>query len=297
MKQNASAARLSIVLAMVVFGTIGIVRTYIHGVPSGLLAALRGIVGALFLLALLYLRGGRLDIAAIRKNVWYLTVSGVVMGFNWILLFEAYRYTTVATATLCYYMAPVFVILASPILLKEKLTARRLICVLVALVGMIPVSGVLGASFGGLSELRGVALGVGAAVLYACVVLINQRIKDIGAYDKTIVQLAAAGLALLVYTLLVEDVGAMPLNLPTISLVGVICIVHTGIAYALYFGAMGHVPAQTVALLSYIDPVVSVVLSATLLRQELDAWGWVGAVLILGAAVLGELPTKTRKEV
>ena len=254
------------------------------------------IYGALFLLAFVYLRGKRLDLAAIRKNLVRLIVSGVVMGFNWILLFEAYRFTSVATATLCYYMAPVFVILASPLLLRERLTARKLVCVLLALVGMIPVSGVMGASFSGLSELRGVLLGLGAAVLYACVVLINQTIKDIGAYDKTIVQLGAAGISVLTYSLLVEDVGAMPLDLTTLALVAVICIVHTGIAYALYFGAMGRIPAQTVALLSYIDPVVSVLLSATLLRQGLDAWGWIGAVLILGAAVLGELPAKAKGE-
>ncbi|MBO5897652.1 MAG: DMT family transporter [Clostridia bacterium] len=296
MKQTASAARLSVVLSMVIFGTIGIFRTYIPTVPSGLLASLRGIVGALFLLAFLYLRGKRLDLAAIRKNLLRLIVSGVLMGFNWILLFEAYRFTSVATATLCYYMAPVFVILASPLLLKERLTARRLGCVLVALVGMIPVSGVMSASFGGISELNGVALGLGAAVLYACVVLINQTVKDIGAYDKTIVQLGAAGLSVLIYSLLVEDVSAMPLDAPTLALVGVVCIFHTGICYALYFGAMGRIPAQTVALLSYIDPVVSVLLSATLLRQGLDVWGWVGAVLILGAAVLGELPARARKE-
>ncbi len=296
MKQTANGARLSVVLAMVVFGTIGIFRTYIPDFPSGLLAALRGIVGALFLLAFVYLRGKRLDPAAIRRNLIRLVVSGVVMGFNWILLFEAYRFTSVATATLCYYMAPVFVILASPLLLKERLTAKKLVCVLVALVGMIPVSGVTSASFGGLAELRGVALGLGAAVLYACVVLINQRITDIGAYDKTIVQLGAAGVSVLVYSLLVENVTAMPLDASSLALVGVVCIVHTGIAYALYFGAMGRIPAQTVALLSYIDPVVSVLLSATLLRQGPDAWGWVGAVLILGAAVLGELPTKTNKE-
>ena len=296
MKQSSTTARLSVVLAMTVFGTIGIFRTYISGVPSGLLAALRGIVGALFLLALVYLRRKRLDLAAIRQNLWCLIVSGVVMGFNWILLFEAFRFTSVATATLCYYMAPVFVILASPFLLGEKLTARRLVCVLVALGGMIPVSGILSTSFSGMAELRGVALGLGAAVLYACVVLINQRIRGIGAYDKTIVQLGAAGLSVLIYSLLVEDVSAVSLDATTLSLVAVVCFVHTGICYALYFGAMGLIPAQTVALLSYIDPVVSVLLSAVLLRQGLDVWGWIGAVLILGAAILGELPAKRKKE-
>lgn len=295
MKQTSSGARLSVVTAMVIFGTIGIVRSCIPGIPSGLLASLRGVVGALFLLALLYLRGGKLDQAAIRKNLGRLLVSGVVMGFNWILLFEAYRYTSVATATLCYYMAPVFVILAAPLVVKERLTLKKFVCVGVALIGMVPVSGVLSAGFGGLAELRGVALGLGAAVLYACVVLINQRIEGIGAYDKTILQLAAAGVALLPYTLLVENVRAVSLTWPTVLWVGVICIVHTGLAYALYFGAMGRVSAQTVALLSYIDPVVAVLLSATLLGQGLDALGWIGALLVLGATVACELPTGKRK--
>lgn len=295
MKNHTLGARLAVVIAMTVFGTIGIFRHFMPGVPSGLLASLRGVVGALFLLALLYVRGGRLDLAAIRKNLFRLIVSGVVMGFNWILLFEAYRYTSVATATLCYYMAPILVILASPLVLGERLTARKLICVAIAVGGMIPVTGVLDAGFGGLGELRGIALGLGAAVLYACVVLINQRITDIAAYDKTIVQLGAAGIALIPYVLLAEDVTALTLTLPTVVLMAVICIVHTGIAYALYFGAMGKVPAQTVALLSYIDPVLAVVLSAVLLRQGLNAAGWIGAILVLGATIVSELPTKTAR--
>ena len=291
MKHQSSGARLSVVTAMVIFGTIGIVRSYVPSVPSGLLAALRGVVGALFLLALLYVRGGRLDTSAIRKNLGRLIVSGVLIGFNWMLLFEAYRYTSVATATLCYYMAPVFVILASPLVTGERLTARKLVCTGVALAGMIPVSGVLNADFGGLGELRGVALGLGAAVLYACVVLMNQRIKDIGAYDKTILQLGAAGLSVLPYALIAERVTDMTLTLPSAVLVGLLCIVHTGLAYALYFGAMGRVSAQTIALLSYIDPVVAVFLSAALLGQGLDALGWLGALLVLGATVVCELPT------
>lgn len=295
MKPSVSTARLFVIASMVIFGTIGVVRTYIPSIPSGLLAALRGLVGALFLLALLYLRGGRLDRRAIGANLWPLVISGALMGFNWILLFEAYRYTTVAVATLCYYMAPVFVLLASPFLLRERLSVKKLMCVLVSLVGMVAVSGVLGTDFGGVHELRGILLALGAAVLYACVVLINQRLRGVGAYDKTIVQLAAAGVAVGVYSLLFERVDVSAFTLPSLLLVGVICIVHTGLAYALYFGAMDKLTAATVALLSYIDPVVSVVLSALVLREGLDAAGWIGAVLILGAAVLGELPDKTKK--
>ena len=280
-----------LVASMVIFGTIGIFRRLIP-LPSASIAALRGIVGAAFLLLLNAVRRKKPDRAAIRGNLVLLLISGALIGANWIALFEAYQFTSVAVATLCYYMAPMFVIMFSPLVLGEKLTARKYICVALAVAGMVFVSGVL--DLGGGGSPKGVALGLIAAALYASVIFINKRMKPMPAMDRTVIQLAAAGVVVLPYALFNGFGGAGGLTAGTVLLLAVVCIVHTGLAYALYFGSVEGLPAHTLALLSYIDPVVAVLLSALLLKEAITAWTALGAVLIIGAAVLGELPEKDK---
>jgi len=280
----------ALVASMLIFGTIGIFRRHID-LPSSVIAMLRGFIGTAFLLVFIRLRGQRLSLADIKKNLVKLVASGVVMGFNWILLFEAYRYTSVATATLCYYMAPIIMMLVSPVLLKERLTKKKIVCMLLALTGMIPVSGVLEAGFH-VSELRGVLLGLGAAVLYAAVVLTNKTITDIGAYDKTIVQLAAAAVSLTPYVLLTENVQAIQLTGVSLWMMLLVGMLHTGFTYALYFGCTKHLSAQTLAIVSYVDPVVAILLSAALLGERMTPLGAVGAVLVLGATLVSEMPDR-----
>lgn len=286
---NNNKDKMMMIGAMTIFGTIGIFRKYIP-LPSSLLALARGIIGTAFLLFLvLAVKRDKLSIEAIKRNFVFLVVSGAFIGFNWILLFEAYQYTTVATATLCYYMAPVIVVLVSPFLFKERLTLLKAICVAVALAGMVFVSGIPQSGFGGMSELKGILLGLGAATLYAIVVILNQYIKDIPAYDKTIMQLGTAAIAILPYTLLTEnfaDISFTPVAVLMLLFVG---IVHTGIAYTLYFGSMSGLKAQTIALFSYIDPVVAIILSAVILQENIGLWGVIGAVMVLGSTMVSEL--------
>ena len=286
---NNNKEKMMMIGAMTIFGTIGIFRKYIP-LPSSLLALARGIIGTAFLLFLvLAVKRDKLSIEAIKRNFVFLVVSGAFIGFNWILLFEAYQYTTVATATLCYYMAPVIVVLVSPFLFKERLTPLKAICVAVALAGMVFVSGIPQSGFGGMSELKGILLGLGAATLYAIVVILNQYIKDIPAYDKTIMQLGTAAIAILPYTLLTEnfaDISFTPVAVLMLLFVG---IVHTGIAYTLYFGSMSGLKAQTIALFSYIDPVVAIILSAVILQENIGLWGVIGAVMVLGSTMVSEL--------
>lgn len=288
---NTARARIMLTATMVIFGTIGIFRRYIP-LASSVLAFVRGLVGALFLLAVTALRHKKADREAIGRNFWKLLISGAFIGINWVLLFEAYRFTTVATATLCYYLAPIFVLLAAPFVLREKLTLRKLLCVLAALGGMVLVSGVLDVGFRP-QELKGVAFGLGAAVLYASVILLNQTITNISAYDKTAVQLGAAAAAVLPYTLMTETLSPGFFTLPVLGMLLLVGIVHTGVAYALYFGSMDALPAHSIAIFSYIDPIVAILLSAMLLKEPMTAASWVGAVLILGAAFISELPEKS----
>ena len=282
-----SFARFSLILSMCIFGTIGLVRKYID-LPSSLIALARALIGTAFLAFLLLFKRQKPDWQSIRKHLILLLVTGAMLGFNWILLFEAYCYTSVASATLCYYMAPILIILVSPLLFRERLTGKKLLCVLAALIGIVLVSGVLQTGIGNAGELRGVLLGLAAAVLYACVVVINKKLTDLPALDRTIVQLAISGITLLPYTLLTEDWSSVSLGAGGIGLLLVAGILHTGIAYALYFGSIHKLPAQTAALYSYIDPILAIFLSAVFLREPLTLPGILGAVLILGAAWISE---------
>lgn len=288
-KSRETKARLGLIASMTIFGTIGIFRRLIP-LPSSFLAMTRGFVGALFLLLMMLLLHKKPDRAAIRGNLPLLLISGGCIGINWILLFEAYNYTSVATATLCYYFAPTFTILLAPVFLRDRLTRKKLLCVLLALLGMVFVSGFWEHGIGSAGELRGILLGLGAALLYAAVVLMNKRIGPMNAFDKTTVQMFSAAVVLLPYTLLTGAMNGLSFSPLTLLMLAIVCIVHTGTAYALYFASFAHLPAQTLALFSYIDPVIAVLLSALLLREPMTVYTVIGAVLILGAAVWSELP-------
>lgn len=287
MTQTETKSRMMLIISMTIFGTIGILRRYIP-LSSGVVALVRAVVGTLFLLLMLLMKRRKPDGAAIRKNLPLLLISGVAIGINWILLFESYNYTSVATATLCYYLAPILVILAAPIVLKEKMTVKKAVCAAIALAGMVLVSGLPESGFGGISEMRGILFGLGAAVLYASVILMNKRLTAMDPYDKTLCQLAVSAITLLPYVLLTENMGAIALDGLTVILLLVAGIVHTGFAYSLYFGSMPGLKAQTIALFSYIDPILAIVLSTLLLREPMTLSAAIGAVMILCAAFFSE---------
>lgn len=275
---------------MAIFGTVGIFVRSIP-MPSATLAFCRAVLGVAFLLLLMVITGKKLDFAAIKKQFLLLCISGAAIGINWILLFESYRYTTVATATICYYLAPMFLLIASAFM-GEKMTTKKLLCIIISLLGMVFVSGVLQ---GGISGYLGIVLSMCAAVLYASVVVMNRQLQNINAYDKTTVQLGMAGVVILPYILVADglDVSAMePIGWVLLVIVG---IVHTGIAYSLYFGSVKDLSAQTVAVFSYLDPVISILLSALLLKERLDIHSVIGAALILGSALYSELPGKKHR--
>ena len=277
--------KLKILISMAIFGTVGIFVRFIP-MASAAIAFCRGVLGCLFLVCLMAATGKKPAWQEIRQNARILVLSGIAIGINWILLFEAYRHTTVAIATICYYLAPAFVTLGSP-LVGERLTGKKLGCIGVAMIGMVFVSGVFQGNQQG--SFLGVLLGLGAAVFYASVILLNKKLSPIGAYDRTLCQLLAASLVIAPYLLVsggIDFGGMTPLGWGMLAVVG---IVHTGMAYALYFGGIRDVNAQTAAILSYLDPVLSILLSALILRERLDVFSVIGAVLILGSALFSEL--------
>ena len=273
--------------AMLIFGTIGIFRRYIP-LSSAFLAFVRGIMGGAFLLLAIKLRKGPPAEKIPRRDFLLLVISGTCIGINWILLFEAYRYTTIAVATLCYYMQPTIVMLMSPLILRERITRKKGICAAVAVAGMVLVSGVTGAG-AQRADIRGVLLGLGAAVFYASDILINKVVSGVEIFRKTAVQLFSAGIVLIPYLLLTGEFRGQSMTPLSAVLVLVMGIVHTGIAYVFYFGCMEHLRAQSVAILSYIDPVSALIFSALFLEEPLSLTGIIGAVMIIGSALVSEL--------
>ena len=285
MKENRKAYA-SLCSAMLIFGTIAIFRRNIP-FSSGLLAFSRGLLGGVFLLIFVAVKHHRMEKVE-KKQLALLILSGAIIGVDWILLFEAYNCTTVAVATMCFYMQPTIVILLSPVLFREKLSVKK---------GSLrargdPRHGVRLRRGGGArrpaQDAKGIAFGLAAAVLYAATVIINKKIEVEDAYEKTIVQLLSAAAVLIPYLLLTEDFSAVVLDARTVVLVLIVGIVHSGLAYALYFGNVNKLPAQSVAVLSYIDPVSSLFFSELMLHERLTAFGLLGAVLIFGSALVSE---------
>lgn len=315
---NSKSSLMMLISAMLIFGTIGIFRRYID-LSSGLLAFLRGVIGAAFLLAVMLIRGRRAkkrtasgtdkkennvslsEAKAAGENIsikersisgiklGLLILSGGLIGINWMLLFEAYNHTTVAVATLCYYMQPTIVILLSAVIFRERLNVKKICCALAAIAGMVLVSGVIGGSSLPEGNSRGVMLGLGAALFYSAVVLLNKKIGSMDVYIKTVIQLISASMILVPYLVLTEDISAVSMDGIEIIMILIVGLLHTGIAYALYFGSMAGLRAQTIAIFSYIDPVTALILSALILGEPFTAGGAIGAVLIIGAAIISEL--------
>ncbi len=283
--------KLKLSLSMLIFGTIGIFVKYIP-LTSGMIAMARGFMGAAFLLFVMLLSGKKPSFSAIKKNALALIISGAAIGINWIFLFEAYNYTSVAVATLCYYMEPVLLIVLTPFVLKQKLSTKKILCVPVALVGMVLVSGVLSAEQN--ISLVGVALGLCAAVFYTSVVLTNRFLKDISSYDSTLVQLFVAALVITPYNFVVGMQPTGVVDAKAVIMLVVVGFLHTGLTYYLYFSSMKGLPSETVAIYSYIDPAFAILLSVFFLHEPMTVSGVVGAVLILGACLASEIEFKKK---
>ncbi len=274
------------ILSMLIFGTIGILRRFIP-LSSGLLALSRGLLGGLFLLIFILVTKRKRETLTL-KSIAMLIITGALIGLNWIFLFESYNYTTVSVATMCYYMEPSAVILLSPVFLSEKLTLKRLLCVLLSAAGMFLISGAADGGSVSASDMTGILYGLAAAVLYASVIILNKKTKVDDIYLKTMIELFAASITIVPYILLTEDITAVSLTPGSAMMVILVGILHTGIAYSMYFGSLDGLKAQSVAVISYIDPVSALILSAIVLGETLTVYGIAGAVLIIGSALLSE---------
>ena len=278
--------RLMLVASMTIFGTLGLFVRNIS-VSSGELALYRAVLAALLLTGFFVLSKQDIPLSKVKKEIPLLLASGVAMGINWILLFQAYKYTTVSAATLSYYFAPVIVTVVCPFLFREKLTVKQIICFIMSTVGLVLIIGI--GDVHGDSNIIGILFGLGAAVFYATVILLNKFIKKVEGIHRTFLQFIAAIITLTPYVLCTSGITLGSLNnIGWINLL-IVGLVHTGITYCMYFSSLKELPGQKVAILSYIDPLVAVLISVTVLGETMTMSQVIGGMLILGFTLWNEL--------
>ncbi len=281
------SARWMLIVSMVIFGTIGLFVRNIP-IPSGELALYRAIMAAILIGAYLLITKQKIPFKNIKKEIPLLLASGMAMGINWILLFEAYKYTTVSVATLSYYFAPVIVTAVCPFLFREKLTKKQLLCFVMSTLGIVLITGIGDVGTGN-SDMLGILFGLGAAVFYASVILLNKFIKKVAGIHRTFLQFLAAIFILVPYVAITSGCNLSSLNVSGWTCLLIVGLVHTGITYCLYFSSLKELPGQKAAILSYIDPLVAVVVSVVVLGEKLTLIQAVGGILILGFTAWNEV--------
>lgn len=283
--------RWMLIASMSIFGTLGI---FVRNIPvsSGELALYRAVLAVLLISVFLLITKQKIPFANMKKELPLLLASGVAIGINWILLFEAYKYTTVSVATLSYYFAPVIVTLVCPILFKEKLTKKQFICFFMSTVGLVLITGL--GEIGGGKDFIGILFGLGAAAFYATVILLNKFIRNVEGIHRTLLQFIAAVVTLVPYVLLTGGVTLGGLNGFGWANLLIVGLIHTGVTYCMYFSSLKELPGQKAAILSYIDPLVAVLISVTILGESMTLWQVIGGMLILGFTLWNEISPKAK---
>lgn len=291
--------QLSLIIALMLFGTIGTVSRFVD-LPSAFLSCIRAFISTAVIVSYLYAGKRPPNLKAIKANSALLLFAGLFQSINWVLMFEAFRHTTVAVASLCYYMQPIFLMFSAPFFFGEKLPLRKIICILIAFFGLIMVTDLYafsevftGSASGStgtvLSEhYKGVLFALLSAVMYTGCVIVNKKFKeDINPIDSTCAQIFLAGIILTPYVFLTTEPSSLRFDARNVVLLLILSVLHTGIAYIIYYASARCLKAQTIAVLSYIDPVESVLLSVFFLREPMTVNTLIGAFLILGATYIG----------
>lgn len=273
---------------MLIWGSIGVFVKQIQ-LPSLELAFLRALIGALFIgFAGFRLKQNKLKIS--KQNIIFLLIAGIAIGFNWIFLFQGYQFTTIANATLSYYCAPVFIILLSPIVLRERFTLLKLISVVGAMSGLFLILSCQTVETEvAYNHFKGISYALCAAILYAGIILINKKMNDLPAYEMTLIEISLAALVLLPFIVLRNNLSFSTFQIGRLIPIFILGTVHTGLAYMLYFSSLKKVKAQDVAILSYLDPISAVIFGAIFLSEPINIWQIVGGTLILFSTLLAEV--------
>ena len=277
------ASYLKYIFALLLFGSNGIVASLIH-LSSYEIVLLRTLIGSLLLIAIFFIAREKLTFYKYKTQSIFLAVSGIAMGTSWIFLYEAYDEIGVSLASLAYYCGPVIVMILSPFLFGEKLTRIKVCSFLVVLVGIFLVNGT---AFENGVSVWGLACGLLSAICYSLMVMFNKKANDITGLENSMLQLFVAFLTVAIFVGIKQGYR-MEIDTQSIIPILVLGLLNTGIGCYFYFSSIGKLPVQTVAICGYLEPLSAVLFSVIFLKETMLPLQIVGAVLIIGGAMLGE---------
>lgn len=282
---------LKLIVSMLIFGSIGI---FVRGIPLSTveLVFYRVVIASIFILGLMLIKRKK-PFNCSKKTLKLAAFSGIIMGINWLLFFQALRYTTIAIGTMTYYLAPILVLFLAPFILNERLTKKQLATAMLTPLGLaLIVFSSTSTSEVTYNHTLGLLFGIGSAVFYALLILCNKKLEDIDNLDKTFIQLISATITLSPVLIIYHDFNRVFTHLPMLLVLG---ILHTGIACYFYFTGLKETPTQLTAVLSYIDPVSAVFFAALFLNESLNGVQIIGTAIVLVSTYLCS-QTKAKEE-
>ncbi|BCZ41234.1 TPA: DMT family transporter [Serratia marcescens] len=266
------------ILAMTISGTVGW-PVLVLGQPPATVVFWRCAFGALAMLATCAALGQLKSGAINRRQLSFAILGGIALVLNWTLLFAAYAHASIAVATVTYHVQPFMLVALGALLFGEKLTANRLGWLLLAFAGMVLI--VTGRQNGGGDDyLLGVALALGAALMYAIAAAIVKQLAALPPQLIVLIQLTVGALVMAPFAGLATPPAA-PIDWLLLATLG---LVHTGLMSTLLYGAIQKIPTSLVGALSFIYPAVAIVVDWAAFGHRLSLLQLLGTLAILGAA-------------
>ncbi|MBQ8310724.1 MAG: EamA family transporter [Clostridia bacterium] len=288
-------AFLYIIAAGILWGTSGVFAHYLapYGFSSLQMTAVRGTVSCICMLGyvLLCARG------SLRINPTELLLfagCGLSLYGTAACYFSSMQLTSISTAVVLMYTAPVPVMIFSVAFLGERLTWRKLISVICMLVGCALVSGIIG---GLRFDAWGIVIGAMSGVSYAAYNVLTKIAMQRGCNPLSVT--VYSFLFMSVLALIVAPPWEIVSNiasavLPTLPLcIGLGVVTHIA-PYFLYTLSLKDLPAGTASALSIVEPMAATLFSFFLLGEQLAWTSAVGIALILLATVLLGLSEKNK---
>lgn len=263
-------------LAMMISGSIG-AFVLLSGLPVIDVVFWRCLIGAVALLLFILL--SRQPFSRLTRFTLALAIlGGVALVINWLLLFAAYSRVSIGMATVVYNTQPFMLVLLS-MMLGEKVSAVKWGWLLLAFSGVvILLSSELTPAHSD-NLVTGIILALGAAFFYALTAIIARKLQPLPAQHIAFIQVIVGTVMLLPLVHHPEFNSHFPWRYLLI-----LGIVHTGIMYQLLYSAIQKLPTPVTGSLSFIYPLVAILVDYLVFHHALAPLQLAGGVLILLAA-------------
>ncbi len=278
--------KIKLVLVMIIWGSLGV---FTRSIPLSALnlAFLRALIALPVLFTVLKIKkrdSKKINLVLLKPYL----ISGVLLGFGWLTLFYGFKHTSISSAVIIYNMCPVYVMIAAPLILKESISKIQITVIATSFLGLsLIVSNNLLEGYG----YMGMALSAISGMLYAAIVLINRGIKTrVDNQTATFAQIFTAMIVLLPFVLAEGNIlTVVTLDIRAIIYTLLLGVLHTGLAYTLFFSLSTQMQSVELVAYSYLEPLFGILFSVLVIGEQLTMLQIVGGILILGSTYIGEI--------